>query len=151
MVNQEKHIIEPGGFFFLIWQIFIASRPLHWTKNLSLFAALVFSGNLFLENYFLRVIFAFVAFSLASYATYIFNDLLDTDADRVHPIKKERPIAKGFLPISLAGVSIAVFVLIALYIASLLNTLFFLAVIAYLSLQATYSLGLKNLATVDIL
>lgn len=151
MANEEKEVNRPNNVAFLFWQVVRASRPIHWIKNLSLFAALIFSGFLFSKYYFIKVIYGFIAFSLATSATYIFNDILDAEMDRLHPIKKHRPIASKTLPLILAAISAVFFAVLSLYIASLLNTLFFLAVISYLSLQAAYSLGLKNLPTVDIL
>jgi decaprenyl-phosphate phosphoribosyltransferase len=151
MANTQKQIVKDINIFSTLWHIFLAGRPVHWIKNLSLFAALIFSGNLFLENYLNRVIFAFFSFSLASSATYIFNDIFDIEADKLHPLKKKRPIPSGKIPLPIAGLATLVCVVISLYIASLLNTLFFLAVFGYLTLQAAYSLGLKNIATIDIL
>jgi 4-hydroxybenzoate polyprenyltransferase len=94
---------------------------------------------------------AFISFSFATSATYIFNDILDAGFDKLHPIKKNRPIASGKLPLSLAILEITVLIFLSLAIASRLNTLFLLTVIGYLSLQAAYSLGLKNLHIIDIL
>jgi decaprenyl-phosphate phosphoribosyltransferase len=135
----------------IVWQIFLASRPIHWIKNLSLFAALLFSGYLFSEPHFMRVVWGFVAFGFASSATYIFNDIQDADKDRFHPIKRNRPIASKRLPIVYAAGTALIFTLLSLYISSSLSTLFFMAITCYLSLQLAYSLGLKNIPTIDIL
>lgn len=151
MADKEQKVIKNTNVFFLLWQIFRASRPIHVVKNFSIFAALIFSGFLFSEFHLIRAIYGFIAFSFATGATYIFNDIWDRESDAIHPIKKKRPIASGNLPISLAVISLATYALLALYISSLLNPLFFLAVAGYLSLQAAYSLGLKNIPTVDIL
>ena len=78
------------------------ARPTHWIKNMSLFAALIFTGTLFIPSYFVTVVLAFFSFSFAASAAYIFNDTLDINRDRLHPIKKDRPIAKGTLPVQLA-------------------------------------------------
>lgn len=136
---------------FPFWQIIVAARPIHWTKNFSLFAALIFSGLLFSKFHFDKVVIAFFAFGFATSATYIFNDILDAEKDRFHPIKKFRPVASGKLSPIFAALSALFAALIALYIASSLNTLFFFALSAYLFLQAAYSLGLKNIPTIDIL
>lgn len=127
------------------------ARPTHWVKNLSLFAALIFTGTLFIPSYFITVVLAFISFSFASSAAYIFNDLLDAPRDRLHPIKKDRPIAKGVLPIPLALFESAVLVIIAFLIAFELNYLFFIALLVYVVLQIAYSLVLKNIAIIDIL
>ena len=151
MANSSTKNITSTGSDLIFWQVFIASRPVHWIKNLSLFAALIFSGNLFSEYHFNTVVIAFIAFSLATSATYIFNDILDIELDRLHPIKKERPLASGKLPLVVAAVSVFAYVAASLTIASQLSTLFLLTICGYLSLQAAYSLGLKKLPTIDIL
>lgn len=134
-----------------IFQLVKISRPIHWIKNLSLFAALLFSGNLFVEPLLIKVFWAFVAFNFAASATYIFNDTLDAKSDRLHPIKKSRPIAAGKLSVPTALTTAALLTILALYLSAILHPLFFLVVIAYLVLQAFYSLGLKNLPIIDIL
>ena len=141
----------PTKIIITLSSITQAARPVHWIKNLALFAALIFTGNLYNEPLFLKVIWAIVTFNLATSATYLFNDVLDAKRDSLHPIKKDRPIASGRLSPSFAltvALSLAVF---ALSLAKSLNPLFFFAVAAYLALQALYSLGLKNLAIIDIL
>jgi decaprenyl-phosphate phosphoribosyltransferase len=147
MVNKETKNWSLNPF----WQIIIAARPIHWTKNLSVFAALMFSGLLFSETHFNTVVYAFFAFGFATSATYIFNDILDVENDRFHPIKSKRPLASGALSPAVASVSAVMSASIALYIASYLNSLFFLALFGYLILQVFYSLGLKNIPTIDIL
>lgn len=131
--------------------LLIEIRPVHWVKNLSLFAALVFTGNLFDPELFTKVFWAFWVFNLAASATYVFNDVLDKKLDRLHPIKKYRPIAAGQLPVS-SGLALAtVLSLASLYLASTMNSLFFFSVAGYLILQAAYSLKLKNISVIDIL
>ncbi len=132
-------------------QIIKVSRPIHWVKNLSLFAALVFSRQMFLTIPFIRVLWAFAAFNLASSAAYIFNDILDAKLDRLHPIKKNRPIASGKLSVPVALFVSFVFALVSLYLAASLNSLFFFLVLTYIIFQIAYSLGLKNIAIIDIL
>jgi len=132
-------------------QIIKVSRPIHWVKNLSLFAALIFSRQLFLTIPFIQVLWAFAAFNLASSAAYIFNDVLDAKLDRLHPIKKNRPIASGKLGVPIALFVSFVFALVSLYLAASLNSLFFFLVLIYIVFQIAYSLGLKNIAIIDIL
>jgi 4-hydroxybenzoate polyprenyltransferase len=133
-----------------IYGIVKVLRPIHWVKNLSLFAAIFLSGMLFEKGLLLKVIEAFIAFCIASSATYIFNDILDAKRDKMHPQKKFRPIASGVLPVPLAIMEAVLLAGIALLISLNLNTLFFLLVAGYLILQVLYSLGLKNMAVVDI-
>lgn len=133
------------------WDLIKLARPLHWTKNLSIFAALVFSGDLYEKGAFFTVFLAFMAFNLAASSTYLFNDVLDANRDRLHPIKKNRPIARGAVPKSVALFLACFLAVIALTWASVLSYLFFLALLAYLLLQISYSLFLKNLHIIDIL
>ncbi len=126
-------------------------RPSHWVKNLSLFAALLFSQNLFDPILFNRVVWAFIAFCLAASATYIFNDLLDAKRDRLHPIKKDRPIASGKLSIPVAIVMLVVLVISSLFLARSLSYFFYILLLTYLILQACYSTFLKKLPVVDII
>lgn len=127
------------------------ARPIHWLKNLSLFAAIFLTGFLFDQNQFTKVFWAFIAFDFATSATYILNDIIDAKVDRLHPIKKSRPIASGSLPVPVAFAEGLILALVALLISAPLNPLFFFIVIAYLVLQVIYSLGLKNIAIIDIL
>jgi 4-hydroxybenzoate polyprenyltransferase len=136
---------------YLPTEIIRVARPVHWVKNLALFAALIFDGKLLNKEYLVLIFWAFVSFSLITSAAYIFNDIMDRKRDAYHPIKKKRPIASGNLPIVTALVVMVVFVSASLFLASLLNFLFFSLVLAYLLLQISYSLLLKNLTTIDIL
>lgn len=132
-------------------EIIKIARPVHWVKNLALFAALIFSGNLFVSAYVYKVFWAFIVFNLAASATYIFNDVLDAKSDRLHPIKKHRPVASGKLSVPVALAAALTLGLIALYWSTTLSSLFFFLVLLYLVLQIAYSLGLKNMAIIDIL
>ena len=113
-------------------QIIKVSRPIHWIKNLALFAALIFSRQLFVSIPFTRVLWAFAAFNLASSAAYIFNDVFDVKLDRLHPIKKYRPIASGKLAIPIALSVAFAFAVVSLYLSACLNSLFFFLVLTYI-------------------
>lgn len=127
------------------------TRPVHWVKNLSLFAAILLTGLLYAQGYFGKVFWAFIAFNFATSATYIFNDILDAAHDRLHPVKKFRPIASGTLPVPIALFEALILALLAVLIAISLNQLFFLLVAGYITMQLLYSLGLKNIPIIDIL
>jgi len=127
------------------------SRPIHWSKNLAIFAGIVFSGMLLEENLLLLTFYGFIIFSLATSSTYSLNDALDHKSDRLHPIKRKRPVASGELSVSSALIWSLVTALTALYLAWSLNYLFFLMVATYLILQILYSLYLKRVHILDIL
>ena len=83
-------------------------RPQQWVKNLFVLAPLVFAHRLGDPESVMRVLGAFGIFCLASSAVYLMNDILDREADRLHPTKRDRPIAAGSLPLPLAVVENAV-------------------------------------------
>jgi decaprenyl-phosphate phosphoribosyltransferase len=151
MVKQNTQTQKGLNVFELGLQIVKATRPVHWIKNLALFAALVFSGGLMSKPLVITAVIAFIIFSLATSATYIFNDIMDAKLDRLHPIKRFRPVASGKLPVKFAALIMIMFVLLALFMASRFNELFFLSVAGYIVLQLVYSLGLKNVPVVDII
>lgn len=135
----------------MIYQLLQVSRPIHWVKNLSLFAAITFAGFLLNQQMFVKVLWAVVSFNLITSATYIVNDVLDAKRDRLHPIKKNRPIASGKLNANNALQFGALLVVLSLLIARLLNPIFFTLTLSYFLLQVFYSLGLKNIPIIDIL
>jgi len=127
------------------------ARPIQWVKNISVFAALIFSGDLYIKPLFINVFWTFWIFCFISSATYIINDIFDAPFDRLHPIKKNRPIASGKIPVYIAILESIFLALIALELASLISNLLFLVVITYLVLQIAYSSFLKKLAIIDII
>lgn len=126
-------------------------RPRQWTKNVFLFAALVFDGKLLHLPDLLRTLAGFVLFCFISSAVYIFNDLLDVEADRQHPLKKNRPIASGSLPISAALVAGVILSLSAITLGYLLAWQFALTVLAYFAMILAYSKWLKHVPILDVL
>jgi len=135
-----------------LYQIIRTVRPRQWLKNLAVFAAPVFLGYFFEPEVFSLSIKAFIAFSMFASGTYIFNDLIDAPKDRLHPIKKNRPIASGKLP-----KSTAVFLLITIYFFSIawslssIGTYFALTGLIYILLQVGYSLYFRNVIILDAL
>ena len=95
------------------------ARPKQWLKNVLVFAAPGAAGVLDVLDDFALALLAFVAFCFASAATYVWNDLLDVDADRRHPTKRRRPIAAGELPMPVARAAAIVLPVVALGVAAL--------------------------------
>lgn len=135
----------------LLFQITLSTRPTQWLKNLALFAALVFSGDLFIGKAFWLTFWAVAIFSLLASSIYLFNDIVDFEFDRLHPYKKNRPIASGQLPIPLAFLISVSLAFLGLYFALNLSFFFFLTCLAYFVLQITYSLFLKTYVIFDVL
>ena len=150
-ISAENLNTSSVKFSEIILQTVKIARPTHWVKNLAIFAALAFSGNLFNKVLLGKTLVAFFSFSFAASATYIFNDIKDIKLDQIHPIKRMRPIAANKLPLLVAKFAIFYFLLASFFISTKLNPLFLLMLIGYAFLQLAYSLGLKNLPIVDIL
>ncbi|QLG69860.1 MAG: UbiA prenyltransferase [Candidatus Woesebacteria bacterium] len=140
-----------GKTLDILISMVLVARPVHWVKNISVFAALIFSGTLFVPFYLKESAFAFVAFCLASSSAYIFNDIIDRNKDKLHPFKKNRPIASGRLPIDIALSESLALASLAVVFSFRLDDIFTLIIVFYLVLQVLYSLWLKNLAVIDIL
>ncbi len=132
-------------------EILKSLRPYQWTKNLFVFAPLIFSQNIFNAPYLFKTILAFAIFCLLSGAVYIWNDLRDIDADKLHPVKSQRPLASGRLSKTSALVSFVFLSLVGLGCALLLNMTFFILALAYVLLQVLYSAWLKHVVILDVL
>lgn len=126
-------------------------RPKQWTKNGFIFAALVFDRQLFIWGSLKRTLIAFVLFCLLSSSVYIINDILDVEADRNHPVKKNRPIAAGKLPIPLALTTAIVMVVVAIGGSYLLAWHLALIAAVYLLMNLAYSRWLKHIPLIDVL
>lgn len=125
-------------------------RPVQWTKNLFVFAALIFSQKFFEMGLLAETIAAFLIFCFLSGALYIFNDIWDINEDKSHPKKSKRPIASGELRRT-AGVTL--FILLSascLIAASFLSFYFFLAALTYFLLQMAYTVRLKHVVILDV-
>ncbi len=135
-------------------KIFEIMRPAHWTKNTFVFAALIFGRKLVgpCDEVLLSVASAvggFICFSLASSAIYIFNDIIDREADSLHPEKKNRPIAAGEVPIA-SAIAISLLCALAAVVGSFtLADSFAGIIIIYIVLMVLYSLFLKRMMILD--
>ncbi len=128
-----------------------ALRPRQWTKNLLLFAGIVFAAQVGDAGRWAQALAAFAAYCAASSAAYLGNDLRDVAADREHPVKCRRPLAPGELSERAALLAAAGLVALALALAALLGIVAVGFVCLFLALQAAYTLGLKHVVLVDVL
>jgi 4-hydroxybenzoate polyprenyltransferase len=134
------------------WALLATSlRPGQWTKNLLLFAGLVFGGRLLDSGAVAAATLAFAVFCALSSAGYLFNDVWDRDADRRHPLKQARPIASGELSLSAAMVSAGVLAAAGLAAAALIAPALALVAAAYVVLLVLYSVLLKHIVIIDVL
>jgi decaprenyl-phosphate phosphoribosyltransferase len=125
-------------------------RPHQWVKNLFVLAPLVFAKQLTHPSVILSAVGAFGVFCLLAGAVYTLNDLVDIEADRVHPVKRKRPIASGQVPVAWAKVMLVVLLIVA-FGGALLGPWQFAAVAALYFIQnVAYSLRLKRIAYLDV-
>ncbi len=125
-------------------------RPKQWTKNVLVFAGIVFDGQLFVVESLLRVLAAFALLCLVSSAIYIINDIVDVEADRQHPRKRFRPIAAGELSIPVAWTAALILMVGSIGAALLLDWRFALILVVYVLIHVAYSYRLKHIAILDI-
>ena len=131
--------------------LFRSMRPKQWTKNLILFAALIFSHNFLSPLYFFKTVAAFIIFCVISGCVYIINDLFDLKQDKNHPIKCTRPLSSGALKPSVAIIATAVLLFLSIVSALLLTNLtFILIALGYFILQIAYSTVLKHMVILDV-
>jgi decaprenyl-phosphate phosphoribosyltransferase len=126
-------------------------RPSQWIKNLSIFAAIILNGRLFETNSLVPSILGFITFCLLSSSSYLVNDILDVSKDRQHPFKKNRPIARGDVPISLASFSVLALLFIGLSISLMVGPGFALISLMFIMMQYSYSFIFKKKAVLDII
>jgi 4-hydroxybenzoate polyprenyltransferase len=126
-------------------------RPSQWTKNLIIFAALIFGQRLLDPSAVITSLAAFAVFCVLSGVVYLVNDVADRDADRQHPIKRHRPVASGALPVRVALVTAAILGAFALTAAYLLRFEFGIVATVYVVLLAMYSGPLKHIVIIDVL
>jgi 4-hydroxybenzoate polyprenyltransferase len=129
----------------------LSLRPHQWIKNLVVLAALAFSKHLFELDAFLRALVAFAIFCALASSVYLVNDLVDLQRDRLHPLKRSRPLASGALPPSAAQTAASILLPAALVASLALGTGFAACATAYVGLGLAYSLVLKHAVILDVL
>ena len=127
------------------------ARPKQWTKNLLLFAALLFAGRFRDLAAIGSSLAAFATFVLLSSSVYAFNDMRDVEEDRRHPIKRGRPVAAGHVSPAEAGALAGVWAVLGLGLGSFLGPRFFALALAYLGLSTLYSHWTKHQVILDVL
>jgi 4-hydroxybenzoate polyprenyltransferase len=135
----------------MLFALLKTMRPRQWTKNVFVLAAVVFDRQLTHPVALLHSIAGFMLFCLASSAVYILNDIIDVEADRNHPKKRNRPIASGKLPIPVARIVAIVLLVVACTLAYILSKGFFLIILVYLLVNLAYSTWLKHIPLIDVI
>lgn len=138
--------------FNTFYQIVRTARPRQWLKNLSIFAALLFSGNFFDLSSLADTTNAFIAFCFLASGVYFINDIVDVAKDKQHPIKSNRPIASGKL--SIATAKLVAFLLVLgsfMYSITFVGSYFTYMLVIYLLIQFSYSFYFRNIIIMDSL
>jgi 4-hydroxybenzoate polyprenyltransferase len=135
----------------LALHLLFSLRPGQWSKNLVVFAGLLFGRRLFDADAVARAVAAFVVFCALSGVVYLVNDVADRDSDRQHPLKARRAIASGAVSVRLALATAAVLGICGLIAAVVIGQPFALVAATYLALQIAYSGSLKHIVIIDVL
>ncbi len=134
------------------WTAFLRElRPHHWVKNLLVFVPVATAHQLLAGRQFLRALLMVLAFCLCASAIYVINDVVDLEADRRHPVKRQRPLASGALPLWAAWISAPLLLAAAFGVAFRISTAAIAAIAIYLILTVAYSYLLKRLMLLDVI
>jgi 4-hydroxybenzoate polyprenyltransferase len=125
-------------------------RPKQWTKNVFVFAGLVFDGQLLQVGPFIQTLIGFILLCFASSTVYIINDIADIEEDKQHPKKRQRPLASGRLSIRVAGIATTVLGVATLALSFFLNRWFGALVLTYILINLLYSFRLKHVPIIDV-
>ncbi|MGC8874004.1 MAG: decaprenyl-phosphate phosphoribosyltransferase [Chloroflexia bacterium] len=142
----------------VVRDLWVTMRPKQWTKNVFVFAGIVFARELFLWSALVKTLVAFFLFCLVSSAVYLINDVVDRERDRMHPVKCKRPLASGRLrpapaivtAVVLAGLSLPLGFLLNIPFERTINLPFGLSLTGYFLLMLGYSFFLKNIVILDV-
>lgn len=149
--RDARNVVVDSRHRGLLRGLVSAARPHQWVKNV---AVLIVPGLMFLTIGIGGAVAAAIAtgaFCLAASSVYLLNDTLDRDQDRLHPVKRHRPIASGRIrPVEALGAAAALAV-VSLLSAGLVSTALFAVIAAYLCMTGLYSVWLKRIAYVDVM
>lgn len=135
----------------VVGALVVALRPQQWTKNLLLFAGIIFAAEVADPERWLRALIAFVVYCAASSAAYLVNDLRDLASDRLHPVKRRRPIARGELSPRAAVLAALCLGAVAVALAASLGVFALALLVGFVALQGVYTLGLKHVVLIDVM
>jgi decaprenyl-phosphate phosphoribosyltransferase len=145
-VAPAPHVTRASGLRALVR----AARPKQWTKNALVLMPLLPAGSQLRHAHPFGVVLALVAFCLISSSVYLINDSRDVEADRAHPVKRNRPIAAGLVSVRIALATAAVLAVMALGIAALGGWQLAIVVATYYAIQLGYCFGLKHEPVIEL-
>ena len=128
-----------------------STRPGQWTKNLLIFAALLFAKKLGDPVRATHALLAFVLFCAVSGVVYLFNDMLDRERDRLHPVKSRRPLASGRLPMNIALPAALALLTVGMAASFSLSLPFGAITLVYVLVNVAYSFWLKEVVILDVM
>ncbi|MEM1034343.1 MAG: decaprenyl-phosphate phosphoribosyltransferase [Myxococcota bacterium] len=141
---------ERPGLLVIARGVVRTMRPHQWVKNLFVLAPVVFAKNLTHPSIIISALGVFAIFCLLAGSIYTLNDIVDVEADRIHPVKRHRPIAAGRVPLPVAKAMVVVLLGLCLVGGSLGPWTFLATAGAYFALQTAYSFRLKKVAYLDV-
>ena len=149
--NKNLEPVADVSVYRTLRGLIIEMRPKEWTKNLLVFSGVIFSHSLADARHLTISFLGFLFFCCAGSGVYLFNDLCDLEADREHPIKRNRPLASGALGKNAARAAMILLFCVAAGGALLLNYSFALVIAIYLAVCLSYSLKLKDIVILDVI
>lgn len=149
--QQARRAVGAGYIMQQARGLLKTMRPQQWTKNVIVYAALVFDGKLFDLPLLLLTTVVFICFCMASSSVYIMNDLADIEKDRLHPRKRRRPLPSGTLRPGVALAAALVLAAVALTVTFTLSPWVGVVTLVYLLQNVAYSFYLKNIAIIDVM
>ena len=151
--DDSVPVLPPPREGSLLWRlggVVRTLRPHQWAKNSFVLAPVVFAKDMFSPPLLLSALSAFTVFCFLAGAVYTMNDIVDVEGDRVHPVKRFRPIPSGRVPVGAAKIIAAALVVLSLGGALLLDRWFAAVAAGYFALNAAYSFKLKKVAWIDV-
>ncbi len=150
-MDSNETVARPMNIGRLASGLLRSMRPKQWTKNIFVFAALVFDSKLFVAEYVIASLIGFGVLCMLSSAVYLVNDSADVQADRQHPKKRFRPIAVGDVPVPIAISWAAVLAVAGLLIAFATNVTFGFIALTYLVTATLYTFRVKHIVVLDVI
>ena len=147
-IRAAKFFAQEGS---LLDTFIIAIRLHQWVKNLLIFVPLFVANQWYIPNLIIRALMGFISFSFVASSVYLINDIFDIQNDRAHTKKKYRPFAAGDISIGHGLIIFLFFALAGLFAGYLLDVIFFILLMTYITLNFLYSMYLKKFMLIDIL
>jgi 4-hydroxybenzoate polyprenyltransferase len=132
-------------------QFILLLRPKHWLKNLLIFLPAILAGSILHKENLWVGLYGFISFSLMASAGYVFNDIRDVDKDRLHPVKRNRPLAHATIKVRYAFAVAFLLIIVGFGISSLLGLNALGILLFYFMLNWTYSINIKSVRFLDII